>query len=415
MADEWDKYIVEDEWEQYTVKEPAQAVAAQQRPSILAQLVRSVMRNAPTEQLKTAGYALENKENIPTPQEGQSLIDYLKNYQQALQPREQEIAQKGTVAQFEEPITAGLAVSGATAPLKTAKALGKFGILEGLANLTGLNKAIQNIPQPEIKDIADIAKVGAEGMLASQPWKLPKSVKTIETKVAGRIIDSLIKPRHKEFMFGKNPGEAVAKEGIVAPNLGSLKDKVQVRTEELKSAITDIRNTPENFDKKVDLTDTLKPLQNAYTYLKSIGEKSHASEIARLENHLADLQGSGRDLGKLTISEAYRFKEAISSMQDWMSEGHASHRVNVALRKSYHLVDLIIDKAIPELATLNSRVSNLISARQAIDNRIEVLRRSEAMPTLLKILDLPFATMKTTLGKTLLANLLSEKFKKSTK
>lgn len=385
----------------------------QGRPSILAQLVRSVMKNAPTEQLKTSQYALENKENIPTPQEGQSLIDYVKNYQQVLRPREQEIAQKGTVAQFEEPITAGLAVSGATAPLQTAKALGKFGILEGLSELTGLNKKIQNIQQPELRDIADIAKVGAEGAVASQPWKLPKSVKTVETKIAGRVIDSLIKPRHKEFMFGKNPGEAVAKEGIVANNLGNLKDKVDVRIKDLRGTVSDIRNLPENFEKKIDVTETLKPLKNAYTYLKSIGEKTHATELKRIENALSDLQSSGKDLTKLNISETYQLKEAISSMQDWTSESPASHRVNVALRKAYHLTDLLIDKAIPQLEVLNSRISNLISAKQAIDNRIEVLRRSEPMPTLLKILDLPFATMKTTLGKTVLANLLSEKFKKS--
>lgn len=389
-----------------------QLVQTQQRPSIIAQLVRTVMGGSPIEQMKTSRYASENIDQIPTPQEGQSLADYVKSYQTALQPREQQIAQKGTIAQLEEPIMGAMAVTGAQAPAKLLKGLLKFGALEGISEVSGVNKAIQNIQQPELRDVADIAKIGVEGALVSKSWKLPKSIKTAETKLAGRVIDSLIKPRHKEFMFGKNPGEGIAKEGIVANNLGNLKDKVDIRIKELRSTASDIWNLPENFEKKIDATETLKPLKNAYTYLKSIGEKTHASELKRIENALSDLQGSGKDLSKLNISEAYQLKEAISSMQDWTSESPASHRVNVALRKAYHLTDLLIDKAIPKLESLNSRVSNLISAKQAIDNRIEVLRRSEPMPTLLKILDLPFATMKTTLGKTVLANLLSEKFKK---
>lgn len=382
----------------------------QQRPSVLAQLARTFMRGSPLEQMKTTQYL--SQQNIPEVQPGQSIADYQKVIAQQLQPREEEIARKGTLAQFEAPITVGLAISGANVPLRTAKALGKFGILEGLANLIGVNRAIQRIQQPELRDIADIAKVGIEGAIAMQPWKLPKPLKTAETKLAGRIVDSLIKPRHKEFMFGKNPGEAIAKEGIVATNLGNLKDKVQVRTNELMNSIAEIRSNAENFDKKVDVTKTLQPLRDTYTYLKSVGEKTHAAEITRIENALSDIMSSGKDLTKLTISEAYQLKDAVSSMQNWISDNVASHRVNVALRKTYHNIDGVIDKAIPLLESLNSRVSNLISARQAIDNRIEILRRSEPMPTIFSILNLPFEALKMPLTKTTLARLLATRFPK---
>lgn len=383
---------------------------SQQRPSILASLMRSIMRNSPYEQFKTGVTLME--QGMPEVKEGQSLRDYQKEVAKQLQPREEEIARKGTLAQFEGPIMAGLAISGGTAPLQTIKALGKFGILEGLANVTGLNRAIQQIPQPELKDIADIAKVGIEGAVAMKPWQLPKPVKTATTKIAGRVINSLIKPRHRDFMFGKNPGEGVAKEGIVAANLGNLKEKVQVRTKDLMNSISEIRSSAANFDKKVDVTKTTQPLKNALNFLKSAGKKTHAAEITRIENALTDLSTTGKNLSKLTVSEAYQLKSAVSSMQNWASESVASHKVNVALRKTYHNIDAVIDKAIPAVKSLNSRVSNLISAGQAIDSRIEVLRRSESMPTVFSILNLPFVALKAPLTKTILARLLATKFPK---
>lgn len=221
----------------------------QQRPSILSQLVRFVMRGSPIEQLKTATYAYENQDKIPTPQEGQSLEDYAKSYQSALQPREQQIAQKGTMAQFEEPIIGGMTISGAQVPVQLLEGLLKFGALEGVSQITGLNKAIQNIQQPELRDVADIVKVGAEGVFASQRWIPGKVSNQFKTTFKNLIENPTTELKLKEFQYQKQDLNK------------NIKDSIDLMKESQHSVknemIKDIQKTSTNLD-KVAQQDAIK-------------------------------------------------------------------------------------------------------------------------------------------------------------
>lgn len=390
-------------------EEPVRPV--DERPSVLSRFVRAFMRTSPIEQMRTAQHNLEQMQegNFPDPSDP----DFNEKYEDYIRPREEAIMRKGAAAQFGDLATAGLMVSGIANPLATLKVGGKFALLEGLANVSGLNKGIANIPNPELRDVAEITKFGVEGAVAMKPWKVPKPIKTGASNLAGRMINSLIKPRHKHFLFGKEPGKAVAKEGLVATNLRSLKDKIVLRKQQLNTAIRDTRIAPENAGKTVDASKALKPLVTTYSKLRRAGKRTHAAELQRIANAFRDLNQSGKNLKKLSIADAYRLKQNVSTMQNWNSESEASRAVNAALRRTYHNFDIAIDRKIPQLAQLNDRVANLISAEQAINFRIEALMKSEPMPTVFKVMDLPFAGVKSPAVKTLLAKMLAQQYKKT--
>lgn len=247
--------------------------------------------------------------------------------------------------------------------------------------------------------------LGTVAGLVSGQYKLPD----IE-KLAGKVINSLIKPSHKDFLFGKNPGLGVAKEKIVATSMDDLAAKVDQRIDVLYDGVKTIRNTPENITKTVDLNGIKKPLIKSVIELRK-APKIHSAEITNLENALSDIgklhQGN---LNKLSVSEAYEIKGVISKMQKWTTESKAGTNLNKALKQVYHFVDDQIDNVIPELKELNSRMANLISARQAINNRVEVLQRQEPA-NWSGLLNLPFTAYRSVVSKTLLGKLLAKGYK----
>jgi hypothetical protein len=242
-----------------------------------------------------------------------------------------------------------------------------------------------------------------------------KSPKPSIDKLAGKVVNSLIKPSHREFLFGKNPGMGVAKEGIIATNLESLATKVEQKITTLKEGVQVIRNTPENIYKTIDVSNVREPLVKALGKLSKtpLTNSQEISGIKDATTDITNLIGSMDKVGlqKLTISEGYQLKEAVSSMQKWNRESSLGTEVNKALKQVYHSIDSKIDEAVPELKSLNSRMADLISAKQAIIHRVEVLSKSEPMPTIGKLLDLPFAAFKTTGGKTLLGRVLAKQYK----
>lgn len=231
-------------------------------------------------------------------------------------------------------------------------------------------------------------------------------------KIAGNIINSLIKPAHKQYLFGKNPGLGVAKEGLTANSLDELGFKVEKRLSELKDGTQLIRNTSENINKTVNLENITQPLIDSYTEL-NLAPATHSAQINNIKNALTDLKSlNNGNLSNISISDAYKIKDVVGKMQNWTIESKGGNDLNTALRKVYHIVDSKIDKQIPELEKINSRMANLISAKQAIKNRIEVLSKQEGMPTLGKLLDLPFHALKTPTAKTTLGKLLSKQYEK---
>lgn len=268
-----------------------------------------------------------------------------------------------------------------------------------------LTMLLGKVPVGGGKNLGGVVASSKSGKAISTVANAP--IQKPDFNMAGKVINGLIKPRHKDFLFGKNPGQGIAKEGIVANNFAELGTKVQTRIEELNTLSQVIRNTPENITKKVDLTKIRKPLVDALIELQK-APKTHSAEIANIKNAISDLKYSGR-INNMSVSEAYKVKDVVSKMQKWSTNSSEGVNLNKALRKVYHEVDSQIDGAVPELKEINSRMADLISAKSAIANRAEQLQRQEGI-SFIKLMDLPFAAARSTLARTTLGKLLSRQY-----
>lgn len=212
----------------------------------------------------------------------------------------------------------------------------------------------------------------------------------MEGKLGGHFINSLIKPTHKDKMFGKNPGQAIAKEGLVATTLDGLGKQVQSKLTVLNELKDKVIKNPINLPKIIKGTGLLEPLN---IIKKEFGKSplTHKDVLKRVNNIISDLSANKGNIDKLSLESAYNLKYQIRDMQKWESLTNADNKVDVALKKIYHLIDSAIDEQIPELQQLNSRISNLISADKAIQNRVSTLANLSPIESTIRATS-PFAT-----------------------
>lgn len=230
------------------------------KQSVISKIVRSIMRNSPMEQFKTLQAAM------PKPVEGEAPEDYMKRVNKvfseidmetkivngmpvmvpkankgALKEREDAIIEGGTIPQFEDLMTIGIGGGLAAAPLHTAKILALFTALEKGADVAGVNKAIEKIPNATTRDVADIMKFGIEGIFAGglarlKPGEfikknflnkkiLPEANKAIDQAAQGK--DPKLVAQAKETLKdtlekeGIIEGEPAPVEKITLPSVGT--------------------------------------------------------------------------------------------------------------------------------------------------------------------------------------------------
>lgn len=198
---------------------------------------------------------------------------------------------------------------------------------------------------------------------------------------APRIINSLIKPLKKDLSYGKNPGRAVAEEGIVANNMEDLLDKISKSRESVGEKIQKRLSTS---IKKVDLSDLTNPLDEA---IKSANQapRTNASLISRLESLKSDLLGETiqeggksvltRKLKNLTPLQAWEIKKLIGDLTKFTGNYSDDAIANKAMKKIYGITKEKINRAVPQVSALNDRYANLLSAQVATKYRNEIAQR----------------------------------------
>jgi len=134
----------------------------------LAKAARGVMRTTGMEKLKTAQHIMANADKLPQVEPGENFFSFLKRFKSAtgLEQREMDIASKGTIAQFEDQMSLGIAAGMMTHPVGIMQMLGIFGALEKGADVVGINKFIENVPNVDVRDTLELIKFGVLGALA---------------------------------------------------------------------------------------------------------------------------------------------------------------------------------------------------------------------------------------------------------
>jgi len=237
----------------------------------------------------------------------------------------------------------------------------------------------------------------ALGMASGEPLFTGKTGQVIADKIkdvskagSARVINSLIKPLLKDFSYGKNPGLAVAQEGIVANNLDDLGNKILESRKGLGRQIETVLTSAQYQKQRLNIIKDISPIddamqtaakQNNQTLLNRLQETKKAitqNLSLKYVNGQPVIKTLGdKNLSNLTPLEATRIKTEIGNLTKWTGNQTDDQIVNKALKQTYGNIKESIGKTVPAVKNLNERYANLTSAEIAVKYRDKINQRKD--------------------------------------
>lgn len=266
-----------------------------------------------------------------------------------------------------------------------SSAIPKMGKLAKLATGIGAFEGAKKIAtgEPEKAPMAALSGAGmayAGGKAFDLGGKAIQKGLSAVSDVPGKIINSLVKPLLKDFSYGKDPGRAVASEGITGNTLDELAVNISKRLGDVGNEIGN--RLQAHSGKRVDLRGFLNPIDDAIIEANK-SPRTNSSLITRLNNLKKDLMGViqqknnilQRNIVDLTPKEASAIKMEIGNLTKFTGNVSDDNLVNKALKQAYGIVKSKINTAVPELKKLNERYADLLSAKVATEYREKITSR----------------------------------------
>jgi hypothetical protein len=207
-------------------------------------------------------------------------------------------------------------------------------------------------------------------------------------KLPSRIVNSLIKPDIKQFLIGRNPGEAIVNEGIIGKSIEDMNLKTSQRLNELTATLNSVIKDDKYKSVKIDLSDIYLPINKsieesnlmpnvnsaALTRLNGIKE-----DIANVIKQVSGVREGGFFSTKVSPETALKIKRILGKNTKFTGNASEDALVNAALKQTYHAIDDKIDTIIPESKQLNERISNLIGASTALRHQEFAINKSNLL------------------------------------
>lgn len=283
------------------------------------------------------------------------------------------------IAEFFVPggaVTKGVKAIGAAKAITKLPKIAQAGAK--LAGAAGLEAAsfggVTALQEGEINDVVkNSALAGAAFPVAGAALG-----KALTKVLPSRLINSLIKPPAKEFRFGKNPGLAVAMEGIKANTLEDLGKKIISKKAEIGKKIGAqvkggigavdagkiIGETANKFTSKVTDPAAAQRFQNIMDQL--------LYDVKFSEGQI--IKTAKKDLSKLNAEEIHLLQQKIGDLTQWTGQGYEKE-VNQILSSMYREVGKQLEKMSPGTKPLQQRYANLLGAEKSVENRVATVNR----------------------------------------
>lgn len=256
--------------------------------------------------------------------------------------------------------------------------LGKKALTEGVVG-GGVTAAQRGEFDKESRDAAIIsAAFPAAGAAINKGRQLTSGARK---ELAPRVVNSLIKPLLKDLSYGKNPGRAVAEEGIVAKSLDDLAQQIRDRRKNIGLELSKLYN---KSDRKFTPENLFAPLDDAINQANK-NPRTNSSLISRLEDLRSDLmqvrineggeEVAERKLVDLTADELFELKKDIGDLTKFTGTVSDDNTVNKALKTVYGKIKGLLDEGVPGTQKLNERYADLTSAEVATLYRDKIAER----------------------------------------
>lgn len=301
------------------------------------------------------------------------------NEKQQLGKNVEQIAEFFIPASFAGKYKLAIKASHMPASLKALSLIG-IGAAEG-----AVPTAIQGGTGKQVKTAAIISGAIPAAGLAVESNFGQRITKYLSEKIPSRFMNSLIKPREKDFNFGKNPGLSISKEGITANTRGSLLGKIAQKKQEIGQQIENA--LAKESGKSLDLAPVIsKEITLAKQSALKSGDKALYNRLQDIEEGLTkEFAEQATETGmtiaptgakNLVVSplEAQKIKIQVGKDTRWTGQLF-DNDVNKVRVKIYKAIDQVLDGAVQGIDDLNQRYGNILTAEKALERTDKNIQR----------------------------------------
>lgn len=208
----------------------------------------------------------------------------------------------------------------------------------------------------------------APGVVRAAARPVVAATEAARTVIPSRLINSVLRTPKAGYRFGKNPGLAVAQEGIAANSEVGLLSAIKAKAGEIETArnalLAKAQATPINVHQVIK--NTLGPeIDNA----RQIGNRAGAEA---LRNLAIDLQNEHPRL--MSPAEATKFKSQLGRATNWTTDS-TQMILNDGRRRLYGRLRFEIEMKVPKVGPLNERWGNMLEAEKALENAMAIAER----------------------------------------
>lgn len=207
--------------------------------------------------------------------------------------------------------------------------------------------------------------------------------KSIGESAPARIINSLIKPVQKDFAYGKNPGETIAKLGITGNTMEDLIENIKSARQSAGNVIGQTIKSV-GAPLKLDQVKTLSAIDEAINAANRT-PRTNQTLLSRLDAVKQDIVDN-LNISQNSLEGAQQIKGLIGDLTKWTGAHSDDTAVNKALQKTYTSVRDQMDESLkkvlpPEQFKMYKEASddygNLLSAENAAIHRENILQRND--------------------------------------
>lgn len=206
--------------------------------------------------------------------------------------------------------------------------------------------------------------------------------KALAEKAAPQLANKLLRPVPTQLenaaRFGRNPGQAIADEGIIATSHEDLVNKIAEKKDTVGQIIGDHLKAAAKSGKTIDARPAIeKPINEAVQDVVNGKLEGGQAMIDRLEELRHTLTSDRRLVnGKLEVAgpknltmpptEAHALKRQIGDSAKW-SEDQTTQALNDVKRGIYRNLNDEVQKAVPTVKAHQDRYGNLLEAEKAAE------------------------------------------------
>lgn len=188
-------------------------------------------------------------------------------------------------------------------------------------------------------------------------------------KGAGGINNAVMDASGRASQYGANPGLGMAAEGVTGFKPGTINDLISGKIAQRGKQLTDIYSSPQLKGTSVDLQGAVndpfnRAISEATNPQTGMAPRALANRLVRGQQELTTQAGTGlpKNLSAVTPEDALQIKRNIADRTKF-NKAEYSEGVNDVMRQAGGNVKDVLNKAVPEGAPLNSRLSDLYAAQ----------------------------------------------------